>query len=44
MTYPAYGLTGIWVLEMFVLAGVHANDIRRLLNNLAPGAPLAGGV
>jgi hypothetical protein len=44
MTYLAYGLTGIWVVGIFVLAGVHANDIRRLLNNLAPGAPLAGHV
>jgi len=44
MTYLAYGLTGIWVVGIFVLAGVHANDIRRLLNNLAPGAPLTGHI
>lgn len=42
MTYLANGLTTIWVVGLFVLAGVYLNDLRRILNNLVPGASLAG--
>lgn len=41
MAYLADGLTAIWVVGVFVLAGVYLNDIRRILNNLVPGASLA---
>ena len=42
MTYLANVLIAIWVVGLFVLAGVYVNDLRRILNNLVPGPFLAG--
>jgi hypothetical protein len=44
MAYLADGLTAVWVVGILVLAAVHLNDIRRLLNNLVPSAPLSGHI
>jgi len=44
MTYLADGLTAVWVIGTFVLAGVHLNDHRRVFNNLVPGAALTGHI
>jgi hypothetical protein len=38
MTYLLAGLVTIWLCGLLFLAGQHLNDIRVLLNNLAPDA------
>jgi hypothetical protein len=42
MDYLFGALVAIWIIGTLFLAGVHLNDIRRVLNNLVPGAPFAG--
>lgn len=42
MAYILDALAAIWVIGTLILAGLHLNDIRRILNNLVPGAPFVG--
>lgn len=44
MAYLAWILAAAWFVGMLVLVGVHLNDIRRVLNNLAAGARYTGGL
>ena len=43
MTYLLAGLVAIWLCGLLFLAGQHLNDVRVVLNNLAPDAQSSEG-
>jgi len=41
MTFALVGIIVVWLCGLLFLAGQHLNDIRLVLNNIAPGAQAA---